>query len=79
MSTSVGSLSGFLNRQRAIGANKKFQDRYTQAGGSNATFDFPAAGNRSWPYRGAQFQALKPDLIATLNGCWQTAGQGLTF
>ena len=29
---------------------------------------FPSAGNHSWPYWGAQLQALKPDLIATLNG-----------
>jgi S-formylglutathione hydrolase FrmB len=28
----------------------------------------PAAGNHAWPYWGAQLQALKPDLIATLNG-----------
>ena len=39
-----------------------------KAGGSNATFQFPAAGNHAWPYWGAQLQALKPDLIATLNG-----------
>ena len=39
-----------------------------KAGGSNATFHFPAAGNHAWPYWGAQLQALKPDLIATLNG-----------
>src|SRR6478735_634135 len=51
----------------AIGANKRFQDRYTAAGGRNATFAFPAAGNHSWAYWGAQLQALKPDLIATLN------------
>ena len=29
---------------------------------------FPSAGNHAWPYWGAQLQALKPDLIATLNG-----------
>ncbi len=50
----------------AIGSNKKFQERYTQAGGTNATFTFPSAGNHSWAYWGAQLQALKPDLIATL-------------
>lgn len=50
----------------AIGSNKKFQERYTAAGGTNATFEFPAAGNHSWVYWGAQLQALKPDLIATL-------------
>ncbi|MHA3018804.1 esterase family protein [Mycobacterium sp. BMJ-28] len=52
----------------AIGANKRFQDRYTAAGGRNATFVFPSSGNHSWAYWGAQLQALKPDLIATLNG-----------
>jgi diacylglycerol O-acyltransferase/trehalose O-mycolyltransferase len=52
----------------AIGSNKRFQDKYAQAGGSNATFNFPPAGNHSWAYWGAQLQALKPDLIATLNG-----------
>ena len=52
----------------AIKSNKDFQEAYTKAGGSNATFEFPAAGNHAWPYWGAQLQALKPDLIATLNG-----------
>ena len=51
----------------AIGSNKRFQQLY-EAGGTNATFDFPPAGNNSWAYWGAQLQALKPDLIATLNG-----------
>ncbi|MGW0162771.1 esterase family protein [Mycobacterium sp. NPDC003323] len=50
----------------AIGSNKKFQESYVGAGGNNATFDFPAAGNHSWGYWGAQLQALKPDLTATL-------------
>jgi diacylglycerol O-acyltransferase / trehalose O-mycolyltransferase len=52
----------------AIGSNKRFQEKYAQAGGGNATFNFPPAGNHSWAYWGAQLQALKPDLIATLNG-----------
>ena len=52
----------------AIKSNKDFQAAYLKAGGSNATFQFPAAGNHAWPYWGAQLQALKPDLIATLNG-----------
>jgi diacylglycerol O-acyltransferase/trehalose O-mycolyltransferase len=52
----------------AIGSNKRFQEKYTQAGGSNATFNFPPAGNHSWAYWAAQLQALKPDLISTLNG-----------
>ncbi|WP_051574758.1 alpha/beta hydrolase family protein [Mycobacterium sp. URHB0044] len=52
----------------AIGSNKRFQEKYVAAGGTNATFQFPPAGNHSWAYWGAQLQALKPDLIATLNG-----------
>jgi diacylglycerol O-acyltransferase/trehalose O-mycolyltransferase len=52
----------------AIGSNKRFQEKYVSAGGANATFQFPPAGNHSWAYWGAQLQALKPDLIATLNG-----------
>jgi diacylglycerol O-acyltransferase / trehalose O-mycolyltransferase len=52
----------------AINGNKRFQDRYAKAGGTNATFVFPAEGNHSWAYWGQQLQALKPDLIATLDG-----------
>ena len=52
----------------AIGSNKRFQQAYVAAGGRNATFDFPPAGTHAWAYWGAQLQALKPDLIATLNG-----------
>jgi diacylglycerol O-acyltransferase/trehalose O-mycolyltransferase len=52
----------------AINGNKRFRERYLAAGGSNATFQFPPAGNDSWVYWGQQLQALKPDLIATLNG-----------
>ncbi len=51
----------------AYGSNKRFQDAYLAAGGHNATFRFPAAGNHSWSYWGTQLQALKPDLIATLH------------
>jgi diacylglycerol O-acyltransferase/trehalose O-mycolyltransferase len=52
----------------AIKSNKDFQEAYAKAGGSNATFVFPPAGNHAWPYWATQLQALKPDLIATLNG-----------
>ena len=52
----------------AIGSNKRFQEKYAKAGGSNATFVFPSEGNHSWAYWGQQLQALKPDLIAALNG-----------
>jgi diacylglycerol O-acyltransferase/trehalose O-mycolyltransferase len=51
----------------ALGSNKRFQAKYIAAGGTNATFEFPPAGNHAWAYWGAQLQALKPDLIATLN------------
>jgi hypothetical protein len=52
----------------AIGSNKRFQDKYLQAGGTNATFESPAADNHSWAYWRAQPQAVQPGLIATLNG-----------
>lgn len=52
----------------AIGSNRRFGEKYAAAGGTNATFDFPAAGSHSWAYWGQQLQAMKPDLIATLNG-----------
>lgn len=52
----------------AIGSNKRFQQAYEAAGGKNATFNFPPAGNHSWAYWGQQLQAMKPDLIATVNG-----------
>jgi diacylglycerol O-acyltransferase / trehalose O-mycolyltransferase len=52
----------------AIKSNKDFADAYAKAGGRNATFQFPPAGNHAWPYWAAQLQALKPDLIATLDG-----------
>ncbi|MET4427656.1 alpha/beta hydrolase family protein [Mycolicibacterium sp. 624] len=52
----------------AINSNKRFQEKYDKAGGANATFVFPSEGNHSWSYWGAQLQAMKPDLIATLNG-----------
>ena len=52
----------------ALKSNKDFQAAYTKAGGTNATFQFPPAGNHSWPYWAQQLQALKPDLISTLNG-----------
>jgi len=52
----------------AIKSNKDFQEAYAKAGGSNATFVFPPSGNHAWPYWAQQLTALKPDLIATLNG-----------
>jgi diacylglycerol O-acyltransferase/trehalose O-mycolyltransferase len=50
----------------AIASNLRFQEGYIQAGGHNATFDFPAAGSHSWGYWGGQLQAMKPALIAAL-------------
>src|SRR3954471_20609742 len=52
----------------AIKSNKDFQEAYARAGGSNASFVFPSSGNHAWPYWAQQLSALKPDLIATLNG-----------
>ncbi|WP_448430158.1 alpha/beta hydrolase [Mycolicibacterium sp. XJ2546] len=52
----------------ALKSNKDFEKAYRAAGGTNATFVFPPAGNHAWPYWGEQLQTLKPDLIATLNG-----------
>ncbi|MCV7319069.1 esterase family protein [Mycolicibacterium confluentis] len=52
----------------AIASNKRFQEKYLAAGGTNATFNFPPAGNHSWGYWGQQLQAMKPDLIATVAG-----------
>jgi diacylglycerol O-acyltransferase/trehalose O-mycolyltransferase len=52
----------------ALKSNLDFRSAYEKAGGNNATFEFPPAGNHAWPYWGAQLQALKPDLIATLKG-----------
>ena len=52
----------------ALKSNKDFQEAYAKAGGNNATFVFPPAGNHAWPYWGQQLTSLKPDLIATLNG-----------
>ncbi|HTY27090.1 MAG TPA: alpha/beta hydrolase-fold protein, partial [Mycobacterium sp.] len=51
----------------AIKSNRDFQTAYVQAGGNNATFNFPPSGNHSWPYWGAQLTALKPDLVATIS------------
>ncbi len=50
----------------ALKSNLDFQTAYVNGGGNNATFEFPPTGNHAWPYWGAQLQALKPDLIATL-------------
>ena len=47
-------------------SNIAFQNAYTAAGGSNATFSFPPNGTHSWGYWGAQLNAMKPDIQRTL-------------
>jgi diacylglycerol O-acyltransferase / trehalose O-mycolyltransferase len=47
-------------------SNIKFQDKYTAAGGHNATFNFPQYGTHNWAYWGAQLQAMIPDIKSTL-------------
>ncbi|WP_396873781.1 esterase family protein [Mycolicibacter heraklionensis] len=56
----------FLEQNFMIGANKKFQELYTAAGGNNAIFNFPEYGTHSWEYWGQQLQAMKPDLQSHL-------------
>jgi diacylglycerol O-acyltransferase / trehalose O-mycolyltransferase len=46
--------------------NLKFRDTYLAAGGTNAVFKFPHSGTHSWVHWGAQLQAMKPDVQATL-------------
>lgn len=47
-------------------SNVAFQNAYTDAGGKNATFNFPPNGTHSWPYWGAQLDQMKPDIVRTL-------------
>jgi diacylglycerol O-acyltransferase / trehalose O-mycolyltransferase len=49
-----------------VDTNKQFQKNYLAAGGRNAIFNFPGDGTHSWGYWGAQFQAMKPDLLRVL-------------
>jgi diacylglycerol O-acyltransferase/trehalose O-mycolyltransferase len=49
-------------------SNVAFQKAYTAAGGRNATFTFPPNGTHSWGYWGAQLDAMKGDIVATLGG-----------
>ncbi|TPG34208.1 esterase family protein [Mycolicibacterium hodleri] len=49
------------------GSNVAFQNAYTGAGGSNATFNFPANGTHSWGYWGAQLDAMKGDIVRTIS------------
>ncbi len=55
-------------RNDPIKCNKDFQTASGNVGGSNVSSHFPPAGNHAPPYRAAQLRALKPDLIATING-----------
>jgi diacylglycerol O-acyltransferase/trehalose O-mycolyltransferase len=54
-------------------SNIKFQTAYNGAGGHNAVWNFDANGTHSWEYWGAQVNAMKPDLQATLGA---TPGAG---
>jgi diacylglycerol O-acyltransferase/trehalose O-mycolyltransferase len=54
-------LEGFTLR-----TNETFRDKYIAAGGRNGVFNFPDNGTHSWPYWGAQLQAMKPDIQRTL-------------
>jgi diacylglycerol O-acyltransferase/trehalose O-mycolyltransferase len=54
-------LEGFTLR-----TNMTFRDNYAAAGGRNGVFNFPENGTHSWPYWGAQLQAMKPDLQRVL-------------
>ena len=65
----------FLEGNFMIGQNKKFQELYNAAGGSNAVFNFPDYGTHSWEYWGAQLQAMKPDLQSHL-GASAGGGEG---
>ncbi|MBS9535192.1 esterase family protein [Mycobacterium sp. M1] len=65
----------FLEKNFMIGANKKFQELYTAAGGHNAVFNFPAYGTHSWEYWGEQLHAMLPDMQAYLGA---TPGGGST-
>src|ERR1700751_5284623 len=63
-------LEGFVRT-----SNLKFQDAYNAAGGHNAGFNFDANGTHDWPYWGAQVNAMKGDLQATL-GATPNTGSG---
>lgn len=60
--------TGARLRNDPIKCNKDFQAAKSNAGGSNVSSHFSPAGNRARPYGAAQLGALKPDLIATING-----------
>ena len=49
-------------------SREHFQTAYITAGGTNANLQLSSAINNAWRYSGAQLQALKTDLIATLKG-----------
>ena len=49
-----------------LGSNTAYQNAYIAAGGTNATFDFPADGTHSWPYWARELQKMLPDMQSTL-------------
>jgi diacylglycerol O-acyltransferase / trehalose O-mycolyltransferase len=54
-------LEGFTLR-----TNQTFKDTYIADGGTNGTFNFPAAGTHDWGYWAQQLQAMIPDIQHTL-------------
>ncbi len=67
--------AGFLENI-TLSTNKEFRQKYLAAGGRNAVFNFPPAGNHSWGYWGAQLQAMKPDLQRLLGATPPVPGVG---
>ena len=47
-------------------SNLNFQQKYQEAGGHNAVFNFPPNGTHDWAYWGAQLHSMVPDLQKSL-------------
>lgn len=61
-----GDIPGQLLEAITLDSNRQFQSEYRAAGGSNATFNFPANGTHGWGYWGSQLNAMKGDIQRTL-------------
>ena len=61
-----GDLPATLIEGLTKDSNIAFQNAYTAAGGSNATFNFPTSGTHTWAYWSQQLDAMKPDIQRTL-------------
>ncbi|MDY6871799.1 MAG: alpha/beta hydrolase family protein [Actinomycetota bacterium] len=61
-----GDIAAQLLEGITLESNRDFQRAYQSAGGSNATFNFPANGTHGWGYWGAQLNAMKGDIQRTL-------------